>query len=540
MRTSIRAAAAPGGREVAAGIGTRLAAALASAGVAAAPAILTYVLVHAWLGAQLGDFVPNFWNDQVGYWHRIASFSEVAFDTGYYTPSEVDVPFEPIRYGVNGPWFPAVYGSIAAIIGWGSATSIYVNMAVLALGLIVFIVLTRPDLTRLLLTGVAVAVVWPVLLYVPTASQESLHQAIAIVLAGIFMRALHRGPGLSTREKVAGVSFLAVVSVLRFSWAILLPCLILLYARRPTRRAFSAALGAGALVLFLATKLTSALQPPGQNAALDALNRLTREPADSISLLADTTWENAKLFLYPGALDPTAPPVAIRGSLDLTGVQSWEIVALSVLALLAAVASWRRSALLEPLRVVPIREALFHLVNLGVMTGAALTLYLPTGYYRVLGAHLLLSVLVLVASRRVAVVLAILAANLIMLPSFLNAYERWTPNFTVDQATVARERAGFATLIEYDPSPRNPWCNTLLMPVEVYDWRVTLVPRGIGIAYALSAVPSPPKSRYVLLTADPFPLNSAVDTSRLIKLGSFTAGTLFLNPDSQCHSRSTG
>jgi hypothetical protein len=383
--------------------------------------------------------------------------------------------------------------------------------------------------------------VWPVLLYVPTASQESLNQAIAIVLAGIFVRALHHGPGLSTREKVAGVSFLVVVSVLRFSWAILLPCLILLFARRLTRRAFAAALSAGALVLFLATKLTSALQPPGQNAALDALNRLTREPADSTSLLADTMWENAKLFLYPGALDPTAPPVAIRGSLDLTCVQSWEIVTLSALALLAVLASFHRSALLEPLRAVPIREALFHLVNLGVMTGAALALYLPAGYYRVLGAHLLLSVLVLVASRRFAVVLVIVAANLVMLPSFFNAYKRWAPNFISDQASIARERAAFATLIEYDPSPRNPWCNTLLMPVEVYDWRVTLIPRGIGIAYALSAaVPRPPKSRYVLLTADPFPLNSAVDTSRLIKLGSFTAGTLYLNPDSQCHPRSNG
>ena len=507
--------------------------------VSAVPAVLTIVLVHGWLDAGVRDFTPSVWNDQLGYWHRIASFAEVGLDTGYYSPNESDPPFEPVRYGVHGPWFPAVYGTIAAVIGWGPATSIFVNMAVLGLGFIAFVVLAELGLRGTLLAGAVLATFWPVLLYVPTASQESLHQGLAMAIAGIFVRALRRGPQLSAPEKAGGVALIVAAGVIRYSWLLLVPCLILLLAERITARRIAAAFGVVTLLVLAAVQLTGAVQPPGQNAAVDSLSRLTSDPSEAVTTFARSTWANLKVFLYPGALDPTAPTYRERFSLDFTGVQSWQIVGLVALVALALLAQWhtRLRLPLEMGTIAP-REALFHLVNLGAMTLAAFALYIPNGYYRVLGAHLLLSMLVFVAFRRIGAVAVVAVLNVVMLPSFLAAYDRWEPNFHLDQRALARQRAEFSRLVRYDGDAANPWCNTLLLPLELYDWRVTLVPPGIGISYPLVAdIPLPPKSRYLLLTDDPTSFAAQIDRSRLKPLRSFPAGTLYENPDSRCFRR---
>jgi hypothetical protein len=392
--------------------------------VSSVPAVLTLVLVHGWLDAGVRDFTPFIWNDQLGYWHRIASFAELGLDTGYYSPNESDPPFEAVRYGVHGPWFPAVYGTVAALIGWGPATSIFVNMAVLGLGFVAFVALAELDVRGTLLAGAVLATFWPVLLYVPTASQESLHQALAMTIAGLFVRALRRGPQLSSAEKAGGVALIVAAGVIRYSWLLLVPCLILLFGERITPRRIAAALGVTTLLVVAAVQLTSALQPPGNNAAVDSLSRLTSDPSEALSSFARSTWANLKVFLYPGALDPTAPTFRERFSLDFTGIQSWQIVGLVVFVALALVARRNtRPRLPVAVAAIPPREALVHIINLGAMTLAALALYLPSGYYRVLGAHLLLSLLVLVTFRRIGAVAVIAALNVVMLPSFLAAYD---------------------------------------------------------------------------------------------------------------------
>jgi hypothetical protein len=297
-------------------------------------------------------------------------------------------------------------------------------MAVLGLGFVAFVALAELDVRGTLLAGAVLATFWPVLLYVPTASQESLHQALAMTIAGLFVRALRRGPQLSSAEKAGGVALIVAAGVIRYSWLLLVPCLILLFGERITPRRIAAALGVTTLLVVAAVQLTSALQPPGNNAAVDSLSRLTSDPSEALSSFARSTWANLKVFLYPGALDPTAPTFRERFSLDFTGIQSWQIVGLVVFVALALVARRNtRPRLPVAVAAIPPREALVHIINLGAMTLAALALYLPSGYYRVLGAHLLLSLLVLVTFRRIGAVAVIAALNVVMLPSFLAAYD---------------------------------------------------------------------------------------------------------------------
>src|SRR5215218_89830 len=85
---------------------------------AAAPTLVTVVLLYVHLGAHVRDFVPSFWNDQVGYWHRAASFSRVGLDSGYYAPNEHTAAWALNRFGVGGPWYPALYGAIGSLVGW--------------------------------------------------------------------------------------------------------------------------------------------------------------------------------------------------------------------------------------------------------------------------------------------------------------------------------------------------------------------------------------------------------------------------------------
>lgn len=501
------------------------------------PALLTIFLVFAQLHASLDDFVPSYWNDQVAYWHRIASFAAVGFDFGSYNPDEMLSPIANVRFGVNGPWFPLIYGPLAAITGWAPSTSIYFNMAAIAVSTGLFMYLAGLDRRQMLYTGLAVCTAGAVLIYMPTAGQESLNQAIAIVLAAVFFRAIQRGHELGAAERYGALAFLLGASVVRFSWVFLLPVLFLLYTDRPGKGRFAGSIAVGAIVAIALMKLTSLLQPPGLNSAVDGLAGLLSNPLGTGGALLSSTWTNLGAFLYPGALDPTSLGITPRGALEHTGAQSWEFLGLLILSLAATVATWRgwervQRALGEP----PLRESLFHLVNLGTILGASLVLYIPGGFYRLLAAHLLLSLLVLVAHRRFAPIVVIAVINVIMLPAFLGAYGTWAQNFDARAAAVVKgDRLDLADTIRHQPDAPSPWCNTLLLPVEAYDRRVMSIPPGIGVAVGITpAAAAQPKSRYILIPRIETVLGPAIDTKPLKRLGQFAAGTLYENPQSLC------
>jgi hypothetical protein len=291
------------------------------------------------------------------------------------------------------------------------------------------------------------------------------------------------------------------------------------------------ALLAGFIAIYAAMKVTGLVQPPGANSVTDTLNAVSADPFQGSIDLVKKGWENFKTFAYPGYLDPTAPTEGTRAHLDMFDAQAWGYLVM----LLAAVGSF-----FVPRLGLSRREAFFHTWNLVLLIVASVTLYLPFGYYRILGAHVLLSVLVLVAFRRFAIVAVVLALNLIMVGSFLNAYGRWSPNFSLNQAGLAAERATIAKYMKYDPHARSPWCNTIALPTEIYDGRVTLIPPGFGVADVLvPPIVNPPRSEYVLLTADATNLAQGIDRSRLQELVALPDGTLYRNPDSECRARRT-
>jgi hypothetical protein len=96
-------------------------------------------------------------------------------------------------------------------------------------------------------------------------------------------------------------------------------------------------------------------------------------------------------------------------------------------------------------------------------------------------------------------------------------------------------------VLRYDEDAPSPWCNTVVIPVALYDSRVTLVPAGMGVSYTLpqpDARPRPVRSRYVLVAETASDLAPLVEPRRLAPLGTFAFGRLYRNPASPCGARS--
>jgi hypothetical protein len=501
--------------------------------VALAPAAATYLLIRFRLDGEIGDFVPHFWNDQVGYWHYVLSFSEVGFDSGYYTPNErpADVGF--VHYDIHGPAFQMIYGAVARVVGWELWTSIPVNMALVALALAAFAWAARLDRRQILLLGLVAVTFWPLLLYLPTSSQETLHQVLAVALALAFSALIARGAGLPSGVKAGILAMILAAALVRFSWALLLIPFFVLVVRRRTASALAGGLAVALGLTGLVLLAFSAISAP----ALPALSNVT-DLSGGVGEIVGDAYRNFKAFFHPGTFDATS-------------VQALQISGLIALALagvvLALPGGWwtayperseawsRAAAALE--RLGHRDEWLFHLLNLGILVAASLVFYFSEAYYRLMGAPLLLSLLVLIRFRRFALVALVAVTNLVMLGSFLNLYDQWRPNFEIDKRALAQQRAELARVLRYDEDAPSPWCNTVLIPIALYDSRVTLVPAGVGVSYTLpqpDARARPVKSRYVLVDDTASDLAPLVEPPRLEPLGTFAFGRLYRNPDSPC------
>lgn len=509
--------------------------AVAAALIALIPAVLTYALVHLLLGGQINDFVPSVWNDQTAYWHRILSFGDHGLSSGYYLPDENLAQLSDVnRFGTNGPAFPIAYGVIAWVIGWGLTTSIYVNAAVLGGALAAFVWFGRLDRIQIALVALLAVFFGPLALYLPTASQETLQQSIAIVLALFFSGLLARGADLPRNIKVAGLTFIVCAGFIRFSWALMLvPAILLAYPPADWRRLL-AEIGIAGAITCTVLVLFNAMNPPGQNSILDTFGAFPDDPGGTISTVLSDAWENVKLLYDPNSFDTLIPE-----SFAAISLQAWLVSGLLLLSIgFSARLLIRRDAADPERDRLARREWLFHVYNLGTIFAGAIMLYLPPGYYRVLGANLLLSLLVMVKSRRIAPVAVVLAASVAMLPSFFKLYEVWKPNFEFDVQQIEADREEIARNVRYQDDADTPWCNTLLLSLFRYDYRVTEIPAGIGVSSighvdTLKTVDMPLQSRYVVLGGRDRALAKRLDLP-LEPVAELSIGTLFENPESPC------
>ena len=492
------------------------------------PALFLTILVTS-QNLSFNHFIPISPNDQNEYWHQIATFNAVGFNGGYYTHLEQTAPIPQSKFGVHGPFYIVLIGLLSRITGWNYATPIFFNMVFLALGFILFASLCKLNRTQILLAGLSLSAFAPVLLYLPTALQESFHQVVGIIFAAIFAIALFHQEELDFWKKAVMVLFTLLVSIIRPSWGFLFfPLFALLLKKDIKSQAF--ALFISFFLFFGVIFFDRLFITPGNNTFTQAMDLLVVNFRSGIKFLLLTIMDNLKI--YVGAV--TIPQLVFRVEYALILILSivWTIFLLRKkersIAQISKDANLRLSILIF-LIIFPVLLLSF-------------SMYFAKNDMRFIAPYWILIIFLLVSHKKYALVLVFVVINLLILTmsvSLTNGYI--TRNFRFSEEEIMTTRQVIEKHIRYEPSQTSDWCNTILVPVTLYDERISQIPAGIGISYVLDNTgvekfTFPVKSKYVWLTDQIADGLNQSEINQLTYLAGFPDSHLYLNKNSACVS----
>jgi hypothetical protein len=169
-----------------------------------------------------------------------------------------------------------------------------------------------------------------------------------------------------------------------------------------------------------------------------------------------------------------------------------------------------------------------------------LTLFTMNNAFRLFSATMIIALLLLVWSRRYWPVIIVVIISLVTIPSFIDMFKTiHNGEFTYDSIKIEETKKGMEQFVSYDPSASNPWCNTILMPATISDYRAYIVPAGVGISYYVPQYtqqkpPFPLKSKFVLLDQEEYDRLNLAEQNRLQLLITLPESLLFRNLDSGC------
>jgi hypothetical protein len=490
--------------------------------VALLPILIVCLLIYAGLGASLADYGPySFWNDETGYWIWIRSFSHTGLDAGYNAPNELVAPAGFNHYGEGSPFYIYFYGAIAQLTGWYSYIPILINFTLLALSILVFVRSTKLDSVQTSFVGLITVLVWPVLLYLPITSHETMNQAIGFLLAVVFFRLFVRHEEVHLPEKILYVILIYFAALVRLSWGLLLVPALFYSLRGSMFRRLLLSILFGAGLYGSAVLITSYLVPPANNSILlNIRDSFTEGP----QILLDYIATQFRLMFKFRKLNPN-----IAVMFQIVVIVGWSLVRLV-----------RMIQEKLPVSAILHSPAVFYMYNAASLAAAGLLFYIQEGFYRTFTPSLLLVYLLLVTRRDYRFLTALLAVNLVFFHSYMTFYahvgdaEIIRADFTTEFPERAALQSEMEKWVAFDETTQNPWCNTLLVPLHLYDYRLIVVPPGIGISYILDAdtLQTPVQSKYLLFDPDTYEVFANRLNASLV--GSLSIGDLYYNHDSGC------
>ena len=487
--------------------------------IAFLPALITLIVLRGIFQVNIADFLPRVWNDQVGYWHWAKSFSAVGFGAGYNGWDEMIAPASFNPYGENGPFYQAIYGSIGWLTGWKNALPIYINMSFLFLALLIFIRSTKLENSQILHLGASVPLLFPILIYLPLSSHESLNQAIAILLATLFYL-LQKGT-MKSYLKIFFALFLFFASLVRLSWAVLFLPLFFMLIRGSFIKKTSFSLAISLLLGYASLSISGYLLPPSGNIILELI-RETRSSGIHI-LLDHIKFQLAVLFSPQHRMD-------LIISLEVLFFSIWNLLHLSKL-------QKEKPPITNFIESVPF----FNAYNLLVPLGMGIVFYLVAGFHRIFVPHILISVLLLISQKKYLPIYLSLLIGVIFYSPFWSAYQKIPLNYQPVTAEFLETQQNIAQAVIFDKNSASHWCNTLLLPIDRYNDYVPMLPAGIGASPIIAPqnLAYPLQSKYILLDSETlargaylkhFPL----DNSNLELLDSLPHADIYYNKDSGC------
>jgi len=256
------------------------------------PILLTFILVGL-QGLRLINFHPAE-IDEIVYQQEIATFKDHGFQGGYFSIDELVSKAGFTPFGAHGPVYAVFYGSLGKIFGWQVSSAPFYNLAVISLALIAFLWLTRPDRKQTFFLILLLGLFWPFLYYIPSVMQESLHYALAILIAGFlirFSKDAHPPFGL----KIFATAVLIFASTLRLTWVIAAFPIFILFSAKRTRKSIVISIIAAVLFSLAMASLYSWWVSAYQVGFLYQLMQQTTFP-DFFNLLARHLSENIGLY----------------------------------------------------------------------------------------------------------------------------------------------------------------------------------------------------------------------------------------------------
>ena len=486
-----------------------------------APAVGFYAgLVY--FGYTLNEFTPAVPNDQVVYFLSSQAFSKAGFNAGYFTMDEEPARASFSHFDPHGPVFPMLYGTLARCVGLSYTSGPIFNVVLLSAALAAWCLLVRPGQALVLWTAVLFLTYWPYYAFVYSWMQETMHLAIAVVLAGLFTAILNRRPySESVSFRTAAVMFVCAAAMLRISWALMLPPLCVLFLRRLTWKSIvvaSAASAAGILTLMAVFRWICA--PYSNIPTAYMMNKLLTLDVDP-SVLLQLVWSNVeRLTRWDSALE----------SLVIDQNSTILIVAGAATAIAFMLRSgrwqWLRPAG-ESLANRP-GEALFCCYNQAVITLATVTTYYVGngGGLRIFSTHSLLGILIAASARQRYLRLlffAVLAFNVMMWRPCLGTVGNLTRDSFISRSKVEGFREMIRGALDFDPKA-TPWDNTVL--VDRYPPDFAGMTPGIGVSLITRRESfSRPKSRYII--ASPVTIARSKTNVRLLRKLPGVSGELF-------------
>lgn len=486
--------------------------------VAFLPVMIVCAGIYLGLHTRLRDYRPySSWEDETAYWLRVRSFSQVGLNAGYNSPNELVAPAAFNHYGEGSPLYIYLYGSIARLTGWFPQLPILVNFAILALSIFLFAYLTKLEPPQIVFTGLIVVLTWPVLAYLPMTTQETLNQAIGFILAIVFFKLLTERGQISLPARISFVLLVYLAALIRLSWGLLLIPVVFysLHGNVFRRSALAVLLGLGLYIS--AALITGYLVPPINNSIFLTLkDSLTRGPQVFVEHIADQFSQMFRSGKWNANIAVLFQIVVIIG---------WDTVRLARLIK----ARLSTASILQS-------QTVFEIYNTATLALSGLIFYLQSGFSRTFAPVVLLVYLLQAARKDYKFLATLLALNVVFFSSYMGGAARIVrADFTTEFPGRVSLQSEMEKWIVFDPAVHNPWCNTLLVPLEYYDRRLTLVPPGIGISFIAGdywTIQTPLKSKYLLFDQKTYDQLSDRLHARLLESSSI--GDLYYNIDSGC------
>lgn len=489
------------------------------------PVTVVCFVIYFILKSSLSAYGPySFWNDEIGYWVWLRSFSHVGFDSGYNVPNELSALADFSRFGEASPFYLYLYGGISWITGWQSNLSILINFFILSLAIYLFVHFKKLDAMQMIFLCFAIILTWPVLLYLPLTTHETLNQSIGIALAIPFSILVLDRLKFTLSAKVLLLVGIYIATLVRLSWGLLfVPILFHFFGGTPFRRLALSFLW-GMMLYVTTVVIMSYLLPPVNNSVLAGVQKsFTATP---LVLLEHSIRQLNLMF----KLKQLTPNIAVLTQLGIIAGEG-----------MLQLVRMQRSK--KPLSTVLESPEIFYVYVAASLSVAGLAFYLEEGFYRVFTPSLLLIYLLMVIRKDYRRLSSLLLVNVIFFSSYMTFYARLgdyqiiKSNYPRNAIHNLKPQAEIERYIHFDSKTPNPWCNTLLIPLEYYDSRLILIPPGIGISYILdlSTLNAPLKSKYLLFSPEIY--NALSDKINVEYVSSLPIGDLYYNLDSGCFQK---